>query len=91
VFDAGAHERDSWIVPDELAEIETVVVAERARGQGLGSRLLDAADAELERAGITNVLIGLMPGNDGAQRLYERRGYEPQWLVLARHPPSTGS
>jgi ribosomal protein S18 acetylase RimI-like enzyme len=25
-----------------------------------------------------------MPGNDGAQRLYERRGFRPRWLLLAR-------
>jgi hypothetical protein len=30
------------------------------------------------------VIVGLMPGNDGAQRLYERRGYRQRWLVLAR-------
>jgi hypothetical protein len=29
-------------------------------------------------------MVGLMPGNDGAQRLYERRGFRPRWLLLAR-------
>jgi ribosomal protein S18 acetylase RimI-like enzyme len=54
-----------------------------ARGAGLGSRLLDEIDEELE-PGITEVMVGLMPGNDGAQRLYERRGFKPRWLMLAR-------
>jgi ribosomal protein S18 acetylase RimI-like enzyme len=84
VFDPSRDEWDSWIVPDVIAEIETLVVAERARGRGVGSQLLDAADAELERAGVTEVVIGLMPGNDGAQRLYERRGFVPRWLALRR-------
>ncbi len=67
-----------------IAEIETVLVSAPFRGAGLGTRLLDEIDAELERQGITEVIVGLMPGNDGAQRLYERRGYRQRWLVLAR-------
>jgi hypothetical protein len=34
--------------------------------------------------GITEVTAGLTPGNDGAQRLYSRHGFQPRWLVLAR-------
>jgi GNAT superfamily N-acetyltransferase len=76
--------RDSWEVPDRVAELETMLVTQRARGSGLGSRLLDEIDTELARLGITEVMVGLMPGNDGAQRLYERRGFKPRWLLLAR-------
>jgi ribosomal protein S18 acetylase RimI-like enzyme len=84
VMEAGPELTDSWRVPEVTAEIETMVVTADARGAGLGSRLLDEIDAELERLGITEVLVGLMPGNDGAQRLYERRGFQQRWLVLAR-------
>jgi ribosomal protein S18 acetylase RimI-like enzyme len=84
VMEAGADLTDSWRVPGVLAEIETLVVLPDARGAGLGTRLLDEIDAELERRGITEVIVGLMPGNDGAQRLYERRGFKRRWLVLAR-------
>lgn len=61
-----------------------MLVSAEFRGGGLGSRLLDEIDAELERQGITEVIVGLMPGNDGVQRLYERRGFRRRWLVLAR-------
>jgi ribosomal protein S18 acetylase RimI-like enzyme len=84
IMRAGADLTDSWRVPDVVAELETLLVSAGARGAGLGSRLLDEVDAELERRGITEVMVGLMPGNDGAQRLYERRGFRPRWLVLAR-------
>jgi ribosomal protein S18 acetylase RimI-like enzyme len=84
VMEAGADLTDSWRVPDVLAEIETLLVMPDARGAGLGTRLLDEVDAELGRRGITEVIVGLMPGNDGAQRLYERRGFKRRWLVLAR-------
>jgi ribosomal protein S18 acetylase RimI-like enzyme len=84
VMEAGPGLTDSWRVPDVIAEIETMLVTAEVRRAGLGSRLLDEIDAELERQGITEVIVGLMPGNDGAQRLYERRGFQRRWLVLAR-------
>jgi ribosomal protein S18 acetylase RimI-like enzyme len=80
-------ERDAWEVPDRVAEFETLVVADGARGAGLGSRLMDEAEEELRRIGITEVFVGLIPGNDGAQRLYENRGFEGRWLVLRRELP----
>ena len=84
VMEAGPELTDSWRVPATVAEIETMLVSAPFRGAGLGTRLLDAIDAELERQGITEVIVGVMPGNDGAQRLYERRGFRQRWLVLAR-------
>jgi ribosomal protein S18 acetylase RimI-like enzyme len=75
---------DTWVVGERMAEIETLVIVPGERGEGLGTRMMDAIDAELERLGIADVIVGLVPGNDGAQRLYERRGYRPRWLVLAR-------
>ena len=84
VMEAGPDLTDSWRVPDVIAEIETMLVTAEVRKAGLGSRLLDEIDAELERQGITEVIVGLMPGNDGALRLYERRGFQRRWLVLAR-------
>ena len=29
-------------------------------------------------------MIGVLPGNDGAVRMYERRGYRPTWMYLSR-------
>lgn len=84
VKDSGGEHEDAWRQPALVAEIETLVVAADARGSGLGGRLLDEIDAELERQGITEVTVGLMPGNDGAQRLYERRGFRRRWLELVR-------
>jgi ribosomal protein S18 acetylase RimI-like enzyme len=84
VMEAGPELTDSWRVPEVIAEIETVLVSAQFRGVGLGTRLLDEIDAELGRQGITEVMVGLMPGNDGAQRLYERRGFRGRWLLLAR-------
>ena len=90
VMEPGPELRDAWRVPDTIAELETIIVTADARGAGLGERLLDEVDAELQRQGITQVGVGLIPGNDGAQRLYERRGFQKRWLVLARGEWSSG-
>jgi ribosomal protein S18 acetylase RimI-like enzyme len=82
VFESGDDLRDSWVVPDVIAELETLVVSADLRGDGVGTRLLDEVDAELSRRGVEEIQVGLMPGNDGAQRLYERRGFRPRWLLL---------
>ena len=84
VMDSTPDMNDAWRVPDVVAEIETMSVSADYRGAGIGTRLLDEIDAELERQGVTELVVGLMPGNDGAQRLYERRGFQKRWLVLAR-------
>jgi ribosomal protein S18 acetylase RimI-like enzyme len=75
---------DSWALEDRYGEVWTVVVAEHARGAGIGSALLDAVDAELAERGIRDLMIGVMEGNDAARRLYERRGLVPGWLQLYR-------
>lgn len=84
VMDGGSEDEDAWRQAEVTAEIETLVVTADARGRGLGGLLLDEIDAELARQGITEVTVGLIPGNDGARRLYERRGFRPRWLELVR-------
>ena len=75
---------DSWALEDRWGEVWTIVVDERARGQGIGGALLDAVDAELEERGVHDLMIGFVEGNDGARRLYERRGLVPGWTQLYR-------
>ena len=64
-----------WRTTPRFAEIETVSVAEAERGKGIGSALLDAAEAELEQLGIDDVVIGVDSVNEAARLLYERRGF----------------
>jgi GNAT superfamily N-acetyltransferase len=76
--------KDTWRVGERLAELETLAVTAKERGTGIGSALLDRVEDELDERGIDDVLIGMVAGNDDAQRLYERRGYQPTWLFLSR-------
>ena len=75
---------DTYVHPEQEAELETMFVTPDARGSGLGARLLDVIDSELDARGITDLTVGFIPGNDGAQRFYERHGFRPLWFVFAR-------
>ena len=46
------------------------------QGQGLGSRMLAWLEAEARQAGFRNLWICAAGFNDGAQRLYQRCGFE---------------
>jgi ribosomal protein S18 acetylase RimI-like enzyme len=75
---------DTWVTGKRIGELESISVLPEYRGQGLGSRLLDEVDREFDALGVEDVVIGLLPGNEGALRLYERHGFRPNWLYLSR-------
>jgi ribosomal protein S18 acetylase RimI-like enzyme len=55
--------------------IQTACVAPEWRNRGIGSRLLAFAEERILRQ-VPNVFICVSSFNPGAQRLYEREGYE---------------
>jgi ribosomal protein S18 acetylase RimI-like enzyme len=75
-----------WYTGDTHAELAHLSVAEGERGSGVGSALMDAMDAELERRGVEDVEIGVDTGNDMAVRLYEGRGYRPDFRIFYGTP-----
>jgi ribosomal protein S18 acetylase RimI-like enzyme len=75
-----------WYTGDTHAELAHLCVAEGERGNGVGSALMDAMDAELERRGVEDVEIGVDTGNDTAVRLYEGRGYRPDFRIFYGSP-----
>jgi len=54
----------------------SVYVAEAARGQGVGKRLLEELIASTEAAGIWSIEAGMFPENQGSIRLHEAVGFE---------------
>jgi ribosomal protein S18 acetylase RimI-like enzyme len=75
---------DTWQTGDRIAEVESIGVLPGHRGAGIGSALLDALDREFEALGVDDVILGVLPGNVDARRLYERRGFTPTWLYMSR-------
>jgi hypothetical protein len=45
---------------------------------------LDRLEQHLRDIGVKDLILGALPGNTDAIRLYERRGYQPTWLYLSR-------
>ena len=66
---------DTWVTGPRIGEIESLAVLPGHRGRGLGGELLDGLERSLADQGVGDLVLGLLPGNAGAARLYERRGY----------------
>jgi GNAT superfamily N-acetyltransferase len=56
------------------ADLAKMLVHRRARRQGLGARLMAAAESAAREAGRTLLVLDAVTGGDGA-RLYERLGW----------------
>jgi ribosomal protein S18 acetylase RimI-like enzyme len=67
---------DAEILP--RAEILSVAVDARATGRGIGTRVVDAATAELTRRGVTAAKVVTGADNVAALRLYGRCGFVPR-------------
>jgi [ribosomal protein S18]-alanine N-acetyltransferase len=58
------------------ADVQTIAVAPRAAGRGLGGRLLDALVGAAVRRGATCLMLEVRSDNAPAIRLYTGRGFE---------------
>lgn len=58
------------------ADVQTIAVASRAQGRGLGSLLLGELLARAEGAACTEILLEVRADNAPAITLYERHGFE---------------
>lgn len=59
------------------AEVQHLHVQADARGRGVGTALIAAAEQQLRDAGHDHVLIGVEMDNAGALALYTRLGFRP--------------
>jgi ribosomal-protein-alanine acetyltransferase len=83
-----------------VAHLASIAVRPELAGQGLGRRLLQAAEAEAVKRGCARLRLEARPDNAAAQRLYARAGYrrigtvadyyedgEPAWRYEKELPP----
>jgi ribosomal-protein-alanine acetyltransferase len=57
-------------------DIQTIAVAEEARGRGLGRVLMNTLIGEARKRGAREVFLEVRADNPGAQRLYRSLGFE---------------
>ncbi|MBB3602543.1 ribosomal protein S18 acetylase RimI-like enzyme [Mycolicibacterium sp. BK556] len=75
---------DTWATGSRIGEIESLSVLPEFRGSGLGTELLTRLEEHLRTSGVDDLVLGVLPGNRDALRLYERLGYRPTWLYLSK-------
>jgi ribosomal protein S18 acetylase RimI-like enzyme len=67
---------------DEAGFIHDVLVSEETRDRGVGRELLDAAVDWLRQRGMPRVILWTAARNDGARRLFERRGFRSTMVEM---------
>jgi GNAT superfamily N-acetyltransferase len=78
---------DHAFIRDEVrrhAYVTDLVVAEGWRGQGIGRLLLAEAERLARAQGLKRLVIGVLAGNGGAERLYEDVGFRPYASALVK-------
>ena len=77
----------------KIPEIQDLNVLPQFRRKGIGTTLLDRAEAEIARhSDVIGIGVGLYPGYNNAQRLYGKRGYmenEAIFLTVTALPIET--
>ena len=70
-----------WLLERDLDNdrflMDGICVADTARGQGVGTALLDAICAEGRKRGYPSVRLDVIDTNARARALYERQGFRP--------------
>ncbi len=77
---------ETFVRPELRAHglVADLVVAERARGQGVGRVLLREAERRTRAAGLGAMTISALIGNDPAVRLYTAFGFEPRTVEMIK-------
>lgn len=74
-------EDDSHVTGERFAELQTIVVLDEHRGEGVGRALLREVYRQVRDADVEEMVIGVLATNERALRLYEREGFRP-WVIL---------
>ncbi|MEW5991207.1 MAG: GNAT family N-acetyltransferase [Chloroflexota bacterium] len=64
-----------------------IVVLPEWRGQGIGDRLMQAAETWAREHGAERMILDVSAANEGARRFYERLGYEVYGFLMRRALP----
>jgi len=82
-FDRGGFERGR-----RRGSVMNLYVVPERRGEGIGSRLLDAAERALAESGAATITLEAMAANDRARAFYRDRGYAPHRVTYIKESPT---
>ena len=84
---AGVEGNDYMALRGPAGVIYDLVVDPDHRRQGIGSALLDAAQAELAARGEPRAVLSTAERNAGAQRMFEKAGFRRTMIEMTRELP----
>ena len=64
--------------------VSNIYVEPARRDAGVGTKLLEAAEAELRERSVDAFALGVLADNDAARRFYRRHGYLPHRIELEK-------
>jgi ribosomal protein S18 acetylase RimI-like enzyme len=70
--------REDYFTHERHAHVEVLAVETAAQGQGVGRRLMGAAEGWAKSRGYRRITLNVFAQNERARQLYERLGYEPE-------------
>lgn len=80
----GVEGNDYMVLRGPAGELYDVVVHPEHRREGIGTRLLDAALAELRRLGAPRVVLFTAEKNHGAQAMFAGAGFRRTMIEMTR-------
>ena len=75
-----------YVIEDErtYGYIAELFVSECVRGQGVGQALIKACEIEGRSRGLKRMMIGVIPANERAAKVYAEAGYSPYAMELRK-------
>lgn len=64
--------------------VNNLYVRPERRDEGIGAKLLDAAEETFRTSGIETISLEALTANDAARRFYRRQGYTPHRVELEK-------
>ncbi len=83
-FEVQTREQDALHLRRRQIYVHHIAVDETMRGEGVGATLLDQAEMEADRAGISKVVLDAWASNSAAQGFFSARGYDPVNIVRSK-------
>jgi ribosomal protein S18 acetylase RimI-like enzyme len=83
-FVAFDHESSGYERTVDRGVVRNLYVVPGRRDEGIGSRLLEAAETALAEAGVDRVALEALASNEAGRRFYERHGYRDHRVELEK-------